>query len=55
MLENVGGRRTTEGPSPQVIETEEDRKKNPQARWHWSELSIGTVIQVPLPSLEFRI
>jgi len=30
----------------QVIETEEDRKKNPQARWHWSELSIGTVIQV---------
>lgn len=36
----------TGGRCGQVIETEEDRKKNPQARWHWSELSIGTVISV---------
>ncbi|EKX40199.1 hypothetical protein GUITHDRAFT_52356, partial [Guillardia theta CCMP2712] len=30
----------------QVIETEEDRKKNPQPRWHWTELTVGKVIQL---------
>jgi hypothetical protein len=30
----------------QVIETEEDRKKNPQPRWHWTELRVGEIISV---------
>jgi len=30
----------------QVIETEEDRKKNPQPRWHWTELRVGEVVSV---------
>jgi len=30
----------------QMIETEEDRKRNPQSRWHWTELAVGKVIQV---------
>ena len=30
----------------QVLETEEDRKKNPQPRWHWTEFRVGEVISV---------
>ena len=30
----------------QVIETEEDRKKNPQPRWHWTELRVGDTVGI---------
>jgi len=30
----------------QVIETEEDRKKNPQPRWHWTEIRVGEVMSI---------
>jgi len=37
----------------QVIETEEDRKKNPQPRFHWTEFRVGDTINIY--NRDFRI